>query len=83
MLLYFDFNVRGNSPQGHEYIFSASHVYTQYFKAVRNIPVAVCRTSRCQVGNVCSVSSQNTKASGTRVECREDRLSLDLKITFI
>jgi hypothetical protein len=42
----------------------------------------VCRMSRCQVGNVCSVSSQNTKASGTTVVGREKMLSLDLKIAL-
>jgi hypothetical protein len=41
MLLYLGFKVSGNSSQGYEYIFSVSHVSTQYCKAVRNIPAGV------------------------------------------
>jgi hypothetical protein len=40
-LLYLCFKVSGNPLQGYEYIFSASHVSTQYCKAVRNIPAGV------------------------------------------
>ena len=40
-LLYLDFKVRGNSSPGYEYIFSDSHVSTQYCTAVRNIRAGV------------------------------------------
>ena len=41
MLLYLNFKERGKSSQGYEYIFSASHVSTQYCKAVRYVPAGV------------------------------------------
>ena len=61
-------------------IFSVLHMLVLNIARLSETYRPVCRTSRCKVGNVCSVSSQNTKVSGTTVVCREDRLSLDLKI---
>ena len=64
-------------------VFSVLHMSVLNTARLLLIYRPVCRTSCCQVGNVCSVSSQNTKASGTTVLCREDRLSLDLEITLL
>jgi len=63
-------------------IFSVLHMLVLNIARLLETYRPVCRMSLCQVGNVCSVSSQNTEASGTTVVCREDRLSLDLKITL-
>lgn len=63
-------------------IFSVLHMLVLNIARLLETYRPVCRMSRCQVGNACSISSQNTKASGTTAVCREDRLSLDLKITL-
>jgi hypothetical protein len=76
--LYFDSKVRRRDT----HTFSVLHMLV--FNNLRLLETfrPVCHTSRCQVGNVCSVSSQNTKVSGTTVLCTEDRLNLDLNITL-
>jgi hypothetical protein len=40
-ILHLYFKVGDNTSQGYEYIFGASHVSTQYCKAVRNLPASV------------------------------------------